>query len=172
MKGVEKQSPCCWSERLGEFTPKTCKQVRQKKTKNWRIHKQMTTKTKQKTKKNRTGEPYTKLMPTFPFAVSITKIIIIAYKGATRDFLQSPHWAPRTVSNTYDQAARAQSSANYVQHIERLSRATRRVPRGTKGQLSYWLWRSWSAFTLVVVWGFFFFFFLLAETINRCQHDG
>ena len=31
---------------------------------------------------------------------------------------------PRTVSNTYAQVARAQSCANYVQHIERLPRAT------------------------------------------------
>ena len=35
--------------------------------------------------------------------------------------------APRTVSNTYAQVARAQSCANHVQHIERLSRATCRV---------------------------------------------
>ena len=32
--------------------------------------------------------------------------------------------APRTVSNTYAQEARAQLSANHVQHIERLSRAS------------------------------------------------
>ena len=32
--------------------------------------------------------------------------------------------APRTVSNTYAQVARAQSCANHVQHIERLSRAS------------------------------------------------
>ena len=31
---------------------------------------------------------------------------------------------PRTVSNTYAQVARAQSCANHVQHIERLSRAS------------------------------------------------
>ena len=35
--------------------------------------------------------------------------------------------SPRTVSNTYAQVARAQLCANHVQHIERLSRATRRV---------------------------------------------
>ena len=45
--------------------------------------------------------------------------------------------APRTVSNTKAQVARAQSCAGHVQHFERLSRATCRVPRGTKGQLSY-----------------------------------
>ena len=43
--------------------------------------------------------------------------------------------APRNVSNTHVLVARAQSCANHVQHIERLSRATCRVPRGTKGQL-------------------------------------
>ena len=32
--------------------------------------------------------------------------------------------APRTVSSTYAQVARAQSCADHVQHIERLSRAT------------------------------------------------
>ena len=32
--------------------------------------------------------------------------------------------AQRTVSNTYAQVARAQSCANHVQHIERLSRAS------------------------------------------------
>ena len=32
--------------------------------------------------------------------------------------------APRTVSNTYAQVARAQLCANHVQHIERLSRAS------------------------------------------------
>ena len=35
--------------------------------------------------------------------------------------------APRTVSNTYAQVAWAQSCANHVQDIERLSRATCRV---------------------------------------------
>ena len=45
--------------------------------------------------------------------------------------------APRTVSNTNAQVAGAQSRANHVQRIERSSRETCRVPRGTKGQLSY-----------------------------------
>ena len=31
--------------------------------------------------------------------------------------------APRTISNTYAQVARAQLCANHVQHVERLSRA-------------------------------------------------
>ena len=64
-------------------------------------------------------------------------IIIIALKGAIRDFFGNLFIAPRTVSNTYAQVARAQSSANYVQRKERLSRATCRVPCCTKGQLSY-----------------------------------
>ena len=53
-----------------------------------------------------------------PFAFVI---IIIAFKGAIRDFLQSPHSA---VSNTYAQVARAQSCANPMQHIGRWSRAS------------------------------------------------
>ena len=45
--------------------------------------------------------------------------------------------APWTVSNTYAPVALTQSCANLVQHIERLSCATCRWPRGNKGQLSY-----------------------------------
>ena len=48
-------------------------------------------------------------------------IIIIALKG------ENVLTAPRTVSNRYAQVARAKSSANHVQHIARLSRATCRV---------------------------------------------
>ena len=63
-------------------------------------------------------------------------IIIIASKGASRDFYNLLT-APGTVSNTYAQVPQAQSCANHVQHIERLSRATCSVPIGTKGKLSY-----------------------------------
>ena len=63
-------------------------------------------------------------------------IIIIAFKGAIWDFVQSPHW-PRTVSGMYAQVARELLCANHMQHIERLSRETCHVPLGTKGQLSY-----------------------------------
>ena len=38
---------------------------------------------------------------------------------------------------SYALVARAQSCANHLQHIGRLSRETFRVPRGTKGQISY-----------------------------------
>ena len=55
--------------------------------------------------------------------IIIIIIIIIAFKGAIRDFYNLLT-APRTVSNTYDQVARAQPCANHVQHIERLSRAS------------------------------------------------
>ena len=65
----------------------------------------------------------------------IVIMIIIALKGAIRDFYNLLT-ATRTVSNTYAQAALAQSYANHVQHIECLSRVTC-VPCGTKGQLSY-----------------------------------
>ena len=51
-------------------------------------------------------------------------IIIIAFKGAIRDFFYNLLTAPRAVSNTYAQVARAQSCANHVQHIECLSRAS------------------------------------------------
>ena len=47
--------------------------------------------------------------------------------------------APRTVSNTYALVALAQLCVNPMQHTERLSPATCRVPRGTKGQLSYYV---------------------------------
>ena len=50
-------------------------------------------------------------------------IIIIAFKGAIWDFLQSPHSAT-TVSNTHTQVAQAQPCANHVQHIEPWSRAS------------------------------------------------
>ena len=42
-------------------------------------------------------------------------------------FFYSLLTAPRTVSNTYAQVARAQSCANHLQHVDRLSRATCRV---------------------------------------------
>ena len=52
--------------------------------------------------------------------------MIIAFKGAIRDF-DNLLTAPRTVSNTDAQAARAQSCTNHMQYIERLSRAACRV---------------------------------------------
>ena len=45
--------------------------------------------------------------------------------------------ALRLVSIMCTQVARPQSCASRVQHIERSSRATCRVPRGTKGELGY-----------------------------------
>ena len=59
--------------------------------------------------------------------VIIIIIIIIALKGSIRDFFYNLLTAPRTASNTYAEVAWALSCANYVQHIEHLSRATRRV---------------------------------------------
>ena len=49
--------------------------------------------------------------------------------------------APRTVSNK-NARGEARPYANHVQHIGRLSRATCRVPRGTKGQFSYQVCQS------------------------------
>ena len=63
--------------------------------------------------------------------------VIIAFQGTILDLFYNFLTAPRTVSNMYTQVAQAQSCANHVQHIERLSRATCYMPRGTKGQLSY-----------------------------------
>ena len=52
-------------------------------------------------------------------------IIIIAFKGAIRDFLQSPHSTANCLQHVaYVQVARAQSCANHVQHIEPLSLAS------------------------------------------------
>ena len=59
--------------------------------------------------------------PPLPLWILII-ITIIAFKGAIRDFLQSPHSA-RTVTNTHAQVAQAQSCANHVQHIDHLSHA-------------------------------------------------
>ena len=58
-------------------------------------------------------------------------------KGSIRIiFLQSPHCAANCLQHVR-KVARAQPCANHVQHIQRSSRATCRVPRGTKGQLIY-----------------------------------
>ena len=86
-----------------------------------------------------------------PFVITIIIIIrrrrrrmmIIAFKGANRDFFFFFFFffyklltAPRTVSNTYVQVARAQSCANHVQHIKRLSRTTCRVTCHVAGRSS------------------------------------
>ena len=52
-------------------------------------------------------------------------------------FMAQFETAPRTVSNMYSHIAGAQSRANDVHHMGRSSHATWRLPRGTKGQLSY-----------------------------------
>ena len=75
------------------------------------------------------------MMMTIVKIVIIITTVIIALKGAIRDFCNLLT-APRTFSNTHAQVVMAKSCANHVQHIERLSRATCRVPRGVKGQLS------------------------------------
>ena len=58
-------------------------------------------------------------------------------------FVYNPLTAQRAVSNSYAQMARVQSCANHV-HVGRLSRTTCRVPRDTKGQHSYLVWKSWN----------------------------
>ena len=57
---------------------------------------------------------------------NIIIIIIIAFKGTNRDFF-TISLQRRELSQTHFEVARAQSCANHVQHIERLSRATCRV---------------------------------------------
>ena len=75
--------------------------------------------------------------------------MIIALKGANRDFYNLLT-APRTVSNTYAQVARAQSCANHVQHIERVSRATCSVPLGRRDGSGVKFVRVEIAFILVL----------------------
>ena len=60
--------------------------------------------------------------------IIIKIIIIIAFKGAIRDFLQSPHSAANCLQHVWSSAPGTcnTSSAYHVQ-----------VPLGTKGQLSY-----------------------------------
>ena len=50
-------------------------------------------------------------------------IIIITFKGAFKDFLQSPHSATNRLQHVCSSVL-AQSCANHLQHIERLSSAT------------------------------------------------
>ena len=59
-----------------------------------------------------------------------TPAFLLARNNNSNDYsnhIQRLLTAPRTISNTYAQVARAQSRANLVQHIERLSRATCQV---------------------------------------------
>ena len=71
-------------------------------------------------------------------------------------------WLRRELSPTrYAQVARAQLTGNYVQYSERLLRATCCVPRGTEGQLGYWVWQSWNRI--------YFSFTLMYEAFT---HDG
>ena len=88
-------------------------------------------------------------------AAQYVTTIIIPLKGTAPDF-DSLLTALRTVSETHAPVSRAQSCANHMQHIQRLSRATCHVPCCTKGQSS---WQSWNRI--------YFSFILLAETTNR-----
>ena len=70
--------------------------------------------------------------------------------------------APRTVSNTYARVARAQSCANHVQHIRRLSRVTCR-------DACYMVRRDSSAIKsdrLEIALQFYLSFILLAEPLT------
>ena len=63
-------------------------------------------------------------------------MIMVALKGTIHDFYSLLNGL-KIVSSTHAQVARAQTCANHVQHTELLPRATCRVPRSTKEQLSY-----------------------------------
>ena len=79
-----------------------------------------------------------------------TPTTTLALNGANRTFYNL-FTAPHIVSKMYAQMARAQSCANHVQHIK-LSRATCRVPRGTKGTaqlLSLTEFKSYFSFILL-----------------------
>ena len=80
----------------------------------------------------------TKQNPEFNMLMRMMTVL----KGANPRFCYNLLNVPRTVSNTYAQVARAPTCANLVQHIGSLSRATYRVPRSTKGQLSCSVWLS------------------------------
>ena len=85
-------------------------------------------------------------------------MIIFTFKGTIRYVSQSPHCAANFLQH-YATAAWAQLCANLVQHMERLARATCRVPRGTKGQLRCQVWQSWN--------NIYFSFVLLAEPLTN-----
>ena len=93
-------------------------------------------------------------------------IIIIHWLNSKAQFriLYNLLTAPRTVFNTYVQAATVQSCASQVQHIERLAHATCRVPLGTKGQLIYQVWQSWNHIYHSII--------LLTEIIYRWRRGG
>ena len=89
-------------------------------------------------------------------------IIMITLKGAIRDFFfffNNLLTAPWTVSNTYAQVAWAQSCANHVQHIERLSRATCR-------DTCHVVQRDSSAITFESLNRIYLSFILLAEPLT------
>ena len=73
---------------------------------------------------------YSLCIPTHPpTTYIIITTITFAFKGATRDFLQSPHSAANCLQHIRSSGP-AQPCANHVQHIERLSRASV-MPRAT-----------------------------------------
>ena len=73
--------------------------------------------------------------------------------------------APRTVSNTYAQVARAQSFANHVQHIQRLSRANVML-RAT------WYKGTAQLLSLTELKSHYLSFILLAEPLNWWRRGG
>ena len=78
--------------------------------------------------------------------IMITTATTIALKGVIPFsfflfffFFYNLLMALRTVSNKYTKVAKAQPRAIHVQHMRSSSRVVYRVPRGTKGQLSYYV---------------------------------
>ena len=95
--------------------------------------------------------------------ITIIIIMIIALKGAIWDFY-NPLTMPWTVSNMYAQVAHAQQCVNHMQHIRCSSHATHRVPRDTKGQLSYHVWQSLKSYL--------FLLHFTGWTINQWRREG
>ena len=96
-------------------------------------------------------------------ALIIIIIIIIAFKGAIRNFLQSLHSAANCL-NMNAQVARAQLCANHVQHIKRLSRAIVML-RAT--------WYEGTAQLLSLSWNRIYLSFIsLAEPLNQWRRGG
>ena len=91
-------------------------------------------------------------------------IIIIAFKGAIRDFLQSPHSAANCFQHARSRA-QAQPCANHVQHNERLSRASV-ILRAT------WYEGTAQLISLTELKSHLFEFILLAESLNQWRRGG
>ena len=75
--------------------------------------------------------------------ITIIMIIIIAFKGAIRDFLQSPHCAANRLQHIHSSGPGAFVCKSRATHGALITcNMSCYMPRGTKGQLSYYTWLS------------------------------